>query len=225
MIKQYLIKLAERDILTILYIFAAIGIIGLIYDLCLLIKRKIFGEKYLLKFKELVDSGSYDKKHHQWLLRNVTRIENEMGGYGRANFYRPAFANYAFQNYAILSNVLLNINPVSGKELAMTQAILDRYVGALGDDISKKLWELINPFVWLTRAVRCISIDIPLWIFRSVGLISTDTENKFRNSSLINKIIGIITVLGSLASLLAGWDSVVKFFHQIFGWLGSIGMN
>ena len=148
-----------------------------------------------------------------------------MGGAGRIDFYRPPFANYAFQNYDVLSNTLLNIKIPAIANLEATQVLLERYIGALDNHTSKKLWELINPFVWLTRAVRCILIDTPLWIFRSAGLISSNAESKIKSSSLINKIIGIITVLGSLASLLAGWDLLMAFLSRILGWLGFIDIN
>ena len=212
MIKQYLIKLAEPDILTIFCTFAAIGIIRLIYDLCLLIKRKIFGEKYLSRFNQLIEGCPSERRHYQWLLRKVSKIENEMGGFGVAVFYRPAFANYAFQGYEVISNTLLNIGPVSAKDLEMSQAILERYIGALDDSISKNLLHLINPAVWLTRTVRLILLDIPLWMLYSFGLISKIRKNKIKTSSIISKIIGVITFLGSLASLITGWDSIMKLF-------------
>lgn len=212
MIKWYLTNLVERDVLTIICTFAAIGTIGLIYDLCLLIKRKIFGEKYLLKFNQLIEGGPNEKRHYQWLLRKVSKIENEMGEFGVATFYRPAFANYAFQGYEVLSNTLLNIGPVSGKDLEMSQSILERYIGALDDGIFKKLRHLINPVIWLTRSVRLILLDVPLWMLHSFGLISGMSKNKVKTSSIVSKIIGVITFLGSLTSLLSGWDSIMKIF-------------
>lgn len=217
-IKQHLTKLlAERDILTILCTFAAIGIIRLIYDLCLLIKRKMFGEKYLSKYKQLRRSNPFDENCYQWLLRNVTRMENEMGGAGRIDFYRPPHANYAFHNYDALSNTLLNIRTPVIANLETTQILLERYIGALDNRTSKKLWELINPVIWLTRTVRLILLDIPLWILNSFGLISRDTENKIKYSSIISKLIGLITILGSLFSIISGWNTIVTFFRRIFG--------
>lgn len=217
MVKWYLTKLAEQDLFTILCTFAAIGIIGLIYDLCLLIKRKNFGEKYLSRFNQLIEGGPNEERHYQWLLRKVSKIENEMGGFGVAAFYRPAFADYAFQGYEILSNTLLNIGPVSTKDLEMSQAILERYIGALDDGISQKLRHLINPVIWLTRTVRLILLDILLWMLNSLGLISRNTENKIRYSSIISKLIGLITILGSLFSLISGWNTVGTFFRRFFG--------
>ena len=70
-IKLYLAKLTEQDILTIFCAFAAIGIIGLICDFFFLIKRKHFGEKYLSRFNQLMEGGPNEKRHDQWLLRKV----------------------------------------------------------------------------------------------------------------------------------------------------------
>ena len=224
MMRQVLTELVKLEIWTILCTFAAIGVIELIYNFCLLKQRKRFGEKYLLKYKQLVDSGPSEKKHYQWLLRNVDKMENQMGEYGLIG-YRPPYANYQIPNYPALSNTLLNIRTPASVDLAGTQALLERYIGALEDAISKKWREMFNPLVWLTRAVRLILLDGPLWIFRSVGLISGNTENKIRNHSLATPIVGAITLLGSLASIVSGWNSLVKFLSQVFGWLRSIGVD
>lgn len=225
MMKQFLTKLVESEILTIFCILAAIGIIRLIYDFCSLKKRKRFGEKYLSKYKQLRRSSPFDEECYQWLLRKVDRMQTEMGGYGIIDHYRPAYANNVIPNYLALPNTLLNIRTPAGADLAGTQALLERYIGALEDAISKKWKEMFNPLVWLTRAVRLILLDGPLWIFRSVGLISGNTENKVRNHSLVNPIVGAVTLLGSLASIVSGWNSLVKFLSQIFGWLRSIGVD
>ena len=197
MIKQYLTKLAERDILTIFCTFAAIGIIGLVYDLYSLIKRRIFAEKYLSRYEQSYYNRSSDKESYEllrrWLQRNSTKIDNEMEGARRINFYSSFSEN---------------------------QAILERYIGELENLISQKVRKVFNPFIWLTRAVRSFLIDFPLWILRSVGIINVNRENKIRNHSLSDKFAGTITLLGSLFSIIAGWNFVVKFFWKIFGWLG-----
>ena len=147
-----------------------------------------------------------------------------MGEYGRFDHYKPAYSANVISNYLALSNTLLNIRtPIS--DLTGTQALLERYIGALENQISKKWKKMFNPLVWLTQAVRLIVCDGPLWIFRSTGLINGNTQNKIRNHSLVNPIIGLITLLGSLASILSSWNFLVKFLGQIFGWLRSIGIN
>ena len=192
MINQHLTKLAERDILAILCTFAAIGIIGLIYDLYLLIKRKVFGEKYLSRYEQWIHIPSYGEESYEslrrWLQRNSTRIDNEMKGNRRIDFYRSSSEN---------------------------QATLERHIGELDYLISQKVWELINPLAWLTRSVRFV-FDMFFWTLRSVGLISVNRENRLRDHSLFDITIGTITILGTLFSVIAGWDSVMEFFRRIF---------
>ncbi|MYF54608.1 hypothetical protein F4225_02295, partial [Candidatus Poribacteria bacterium] len=220
MIKRISTKLAELDIFifTIFCIFAAIGFIGLIYDLCLLIKRKCFAKEYISKYKQLRRNDLFDEDCYQWLIHNVTRMESEMGSAGRIDFYRPPYANFAFQNYDALSNTLLNIRTPAIADLEATQVILERYIGALGYYISKKKREFLNPFICLKRSVRLV-FDVLLWIPRSVGLININFENRIKNNSLSGKIVGLITFLGSLASIvslafiLSDWDPLVKFLN------------
>lgn len=227
MMRYVLAKIVESQILTTLCAFAAIGIIGLIYDLCSLKMQKRFGKKYLSKYKELRYSSTFDEKCYQWLLHKLDRMQTEMGEYGIIDHYKPAYSANVIPNYLALRNTLQNIKtPIA--DLAGTQALLERYIGALDNQISKKWKEMFNPLVWLTRAVRLILLDGPLWIFRSVGLMSDNTENKIRNHSLVNPITGVISLFyffASLASLLSGWDPLVKFLSRIFDWLRSIGIN
>lgn len=195
MIKRISTKLAELDIfiLTIFCTLAAIGIIALIYDLCSLIKRKRFGEKYLSKYEQWIHSPSDEECYQRllrWLRRNSTRMIDEMGGNRVINFYDPHSVN---------------------------QGMLERHIGKLEYLVRKKLWQLINPVVWLTRTVRLILLDIPLWMFHSVGLISGNTTNKIRYSSISSKVIGGITFFGTLVTIVAGWDDFVKFVSRIFG--------
>ena len=224
MMKYLLAKIVESEILTVFCALAAIGIIGLIYDLCSLKMQKRFGKKYLSKYKQLRYSSTFDEKCYQWLLHKLDRMQTEMGEYGIIDHYKPAYSANVIPNYLALRNTLQNIKtPIA--DLAGTQALLERYIGALDNQISKKWKEMFNPLAWLTRAVRLIVCDGPLWIFRSIGLISDNTQNKIRNHSLVTRIVGAITFLGSLASIVSGWNSLVKFLSQIFGWLRSIGIN
>ncbi len=191
--KWYLTKLAELNIFTIIGTLAVIGFIGLIYDLYSLIKRKSFGEKYLSKYEQWMQSSSDEECYQRllrWLRRNSTRMMDEIGGNRIINFYDPYSVN---------------------------QGMLERYIGKLDYLFSKKIWQLINPFVWLTRTARLILLDIPLWMLNSFGLISGNTKNKIRFSSIISKVIGGITFFGTLVSIVAGWDDVVIFFNRIFG--------
>ena len=216
MMRYLLTKIVESEILMI---FCALvtGIIRLIYEFCSLKRQKRFGEKYLSKYKQLRRSSPFDEECYQWLLRKLDRMQTEMGEYGIIDHYKPAYLSNAIPNYLALPNTILNIRTPAGADLAGTQALLERYIGALEDVISKKWKEMFNPLVWLTRAVRSILFDGPLWISRSVGLINGKAQNKIRNHSLVNPIIGLITLLGSLASLISGWHSLVKFLGQTVG--------
>lgn len=199
MIKWYVTKLAERDILTIFCTLAAIGIVALICDICLLIKRKYFGEKYLLKYEQWIHNPSDEECYQRllrWLRRNSTRMMDEMGGNRVINFYDPHSVN---------------------------QGMLERHIGKLDYLVSKKLWQLINPFAWLPRTLRLILLDIPLWMFRSIELRDINFESKIRNHSLFSITERLISFIGTLASIVAlffilsEWDPFVKFWNRIFG--------
>ena len=138
-----------------------------------------------------------------------------MGEYGRIDRYKPAYSNTVISNHAFLSFTLTNIRSPAA-DLEGTQDLLVRYIGALDGQITERATEIIKPWVWLRWIV-----DVFIWILESVGLIGGTTPNKIRNHFLIN----LITLLGSLASLislgflLSNWEPLSEFFTRIFRWL------
>lgn len=219
MIRQFWTNLVELDILTILCIFVGFGFMGVVYDICSLIRRKRFAKKYLSKFNEFMDCGPYNPhktEHRQWLLHNLTKIKNQMEGHGILDIHSLASGDYPFQDADMLSDTLINITLYSDKELAKTQAILEIYVGELATLISRKWWGVVNPFFWLRRMMRLIILDVPFWILHAVGVIRGNTENKIKYYSIISTVMGVLVVLGTLYGL-------VEIVTDIFGWIGLTG--
>ena len=228
--KQFLAKLPKPEILMIFGVLVVIGIIRLIYELCLLTKRKQFAEEYFSKYRHLMGSDIFDEGCYQWLVYNVERMQKEMGEYGSASSYRPPFANYMIRNYSIVLNTILNMkdDTVSPSDLTTVENYLVRYIGVLNHAIAEKWKGIFNPFVWLTRGVRCILFYGPIWIFRSVGLIRYTSPNTMGDHLLVRLISGLISLfffIAALASLLSGWDALVRFLERILGSIDSIEIN
>ena len=147
-----------------------------------------------------------------------------MGEYGRINRYKPAYLNNEIRNHAFLSFTLNNIqSPVA--DFKGTQDLLEQYIGALDYRICKTWAEVFNPFRWLVRVIRFILVDGLLWIFKSVGLIGDNASSKVSNHILTGKFIGMITLLGTLVSIISSWDELVIFVNRIFGWFPSLSGN
>lgn len=224
MINELATKFAEPDILTVLCALGVFGLIRLIYDLCRLMQRKYFGEKYLSKYDQLLNGGLLNREIHQWLLRNLAKMEDQMGKYGRIDRYRPAYLNNEILNHAFLSFTLHNIeSPIA--DFQGTHNLLKQYIGALDYQIRKTWTGVLNPLKWLARAVRFVLIDGPLWIFQSVGIIGDNTSNVVRRHSVTRRIVGIITIFGTLVSIISGWGELVKFLSPVLRWLGFNGVN
>ena len=215
MVRQFLTSLVELNILAILCVFVAVGFIRLVYDLCSLIRRKRFAEKYLSKFNEFMDCGPYNPnktEHHQWLLHNLSRMKSKMEEYELTDLYSLAFDDYQFPDANIFSDTLKNITLHTDKELAIARSILEVYIGELTTFISRKLWGLINPFIWLRRAMHLIIFDVPFQILRSVGLISGKIESKIRYCSIISGVVGALFLVSTVFGL-------VRIVTDILGWL------
>ena len=227
MLNQLLTKLPDVHIFRIFFALAVTGILSLIYDLFSMKKRKRFGEKYLEKYNKLLDSRQFDEKCYQWLLHNLQKIVNEMGVMGTVVSYQPAFSNYLINNYPIVANTIMHMRDetISLSDLRSVQTHLERYIGALDYLMHKLGHQLFNPFKWLTRAVRLILVDGPLWILQSVGIIRDNISNTVSHHSTTRKIVGMITFFATLVSIVSGWDKLVEFLSSVIQWLLFIGGN
>lgn len=224
MINELSAKFAEPDILTVLCALGVFGLIRLIYDLCRLMQRKIFGEQYLSKYDQLLNGGQFNGEIHQWLLQNLAKMEDQMGKYGRIDRYRPAYLNSEILNHAFLSFTLNNIeSPIA--DFQGTHDLLKQYIGALDNQIRETWTGVLNPLKWLARAVRFVLIDGPLWILKSVGIIGDNTSNVVSRHSITTKIVGTIAIFGTLVSIISGWNELVKFLSPVLRWLHFIGVN
>jgi hypothetical protein len=153
-------------------------------------------------------------------------MQREMGPYGIMAVYRPPFANYAFNNYPILANLLPEYRRAAVSWRIQSQAedyaraiwdALLRYSGSLGDLECEIRQNLRNPVVWIRESVRAI-LATPVWLLTSLGIFGSSTSSKIIGSRLMRLFAGLVSLIAIAANVVqifSGWDASVIFIRKL----------
>jgi hypothetical protein len=166
------------------------------------------------------DSASFDE-NMTWLNGRIPKLSDELGGFGVVQ-YKPAFANYIHNNYALVPNTVLKMatGSAAAQDLQMTMAMLIQHSGRLEDLLKDTFARLKNPVLWFFDGLRSI-LSIPAWILAGSGVIRATTVQRFKDSRIVRfltALIAIATLVSTIMSIVLGWAAfldVVKRVLQI----------
>jgi hypothetical protein len=212
--------------IAILMSVLAIGFIGLRRTLLVVRERKAYLHEFSRLFGEYVKSGAQDERIYVELTQRVMRMQGEMGALGMMSMFRPAFANFAYRNYAILPNMLPDYRQYANDWALRSQAVqyastirdaLVRYSGTLDEVEADVLKELKNPLTWFSEGTRAL-VATPFKVLRSVGVLSEAQEAGISGSALLRIGSGILALVGlaaGLVQIITGWDAMLKFIRDL----------
>lgn len=190
-------------------------------------QRQAYLAEFVQLFGQYVQSDAKDDAAYTELMRRVTRMQAEMGSHGMMAMFRPAFANVAYKNYAILPNMLPEYRHYAGDWALRGQAsqyasvirdALLRYSGTLDEVASDVRVELRNPIIWFRNGVRAI-VAAPFALLRSLGIISEARETDLTSSVVLkvgSGILALITLVAGLVQIATGWETSVAFVRTLF---------
>ncbi len=211
---------------SLLFILFAI-IIGFIdiWDKKKKLKNNIqFSDSFLIKLEDYVTSEGKDITPYDWMISHSRHMQIILGPIGVARHYIPPFANYKIPNYELIINTLpvLRQNMVFPSQLAyeyyrlIKEPILS-YIGELDENQGKIINELRNPIVWFFTGISLL-LSLPLRILQWAGLISSlfiSNLEKNRLYKIFSSVVGIISFLASIISIIDGWDKVILIFKSV----------
>ncbi|MCG6368728.1 hypothetical protein [Vibrio fluvialis] len=208
----------------------ALFVIGLI---SFVIQKKKLNSKisFVREFKEQFitywNSGGNNHEVYGWLIHRSNKMQNQMGSQGIISSFKPPYANYYLNNYAIILNMLPTLNESLKEFLLREQAAqyaraideaLIRHWGSLSDR-DEFLWSrLKNPMYWFQQGIRQVT-GIPFYILGVFGIMSVGTVTSIVGSTLFGVLSGLITLVGfasAVLSLVVGWDDFLVKIQQLF---------
>ena len=168
-------------------------------------QRRDFAVEYLQKFRQfaLTSEDGFDGELYYWLTHRGPKIQDELGIFGVAS-YRPPAANYMFNNYQLIINILPEIRSgvVNSYQIASCEEALIRYIGWLDDRISGLVAQLCNPVTLFRNGFRWI-LSLPATILYWFGLIGESSLRSFSSSRAFTFVSGVLALFASITTILS----------------------
>ena len=172
-------------------------------------------------------SGGQDTEAYRALTVASVAMQSDLGRYGVYAKYKPPHANYFFNSYPVLPNLLPELNRASHDDLlsqriapeyaASIREVLDRYSGALNGWIDHADGNLRYPLRWFAEGVRGVVLT-PTLLLRSFGLQLGSAEpgsgGLFR---ALTAVLSLVTLISGLVTIATGWHAAVTFARRLFG--------
>lgn len=194
-----------------------------------------FEDEFISNLKQFVDQR--DMNTYGWLIHRSAKMQNTMGSYGIFTHFRLPYANYSYQNYQIITNIipLIQQNFVNAEEAFTThrygienqaynytnmvhEAIL-RHIGVLEDEKEKLENDIKNPLSIFRNGMQSI-LRLPFLILFSFGLLNRQKYDSTLSSGIYkvgSSIFSLMGFIGMIVGLVTGWEQFVKIIRSIIG--------
>lgn len=187
-----------------------------------------FANEFMAKLRQFVESSGSQSDAYGWLIHRSNKMQEQLGSDGVFAKYRPPFANFQFQNFPIVLNLLpelqrsltdqLPSGDLANQYAMALQEALVRHLGTLHDrevDLAKSIR---NPLTWLREGVRAI-VALPLNVLSWLGVLSEVTVGRITASKYFSALSGLAALIGfvsAVVGLVTGWR---QFQNVVVSWL------
>ena len=126
-------------------------------------------------------------------------------------------------NYPLILNLLPELHTaardpilaghLAGQYARMIKDALLRHDGELMEGQAKLAEYERNPLNWFAVGVQTL-VGAPLRVLRAFGLLSKERADRARDSLALRAVaavVGIVTFLASIVTIITGWDATVRF--------------
>ncbi len=164
----------------------------------------------------------YDRRFnsnlYQWLTLNSAKSQKMCSRLFSGTLVAP-FRAYVSRKHEFITNTIpkMRNGRVDEVEINTTEDILLKTVGVYQGREDNALKTAKNPFKWLQYGIRFI-IGFPIQLLKWFGIISNSTFYRFTTSKLtkfVSGFVALITFIGTLITIFAGWDQSVEFVKKI----------
>lgn len=199
--------------------------------------EKNFAISYLNKYREFSNDlikDNYNSDTYEWLKLNSAKMQTQMGEYGIAQAYKPAFSDLIYHNYQVIVNGISRIRDLHRQvgtigvrsglganvlydEISGIDDMLLTYIGAKDNHVSNKVKEMKNPIVWLREGVRTV-VTLPISIMFWSGIIHYGTYNTLVNNFFVNLISFLVASIGlvsSIVTIVTGYEPFMQIIDKI----------
>ncbi len=217
----------------ILIILIAFGIIYEYFKVRSEIETCNQNEDFAIDFhnKLLEYVETHDDSLYTWLLKNSTKLQNDMGNYGILASFIPPYAHYQITNYQVIVNgvealnneIRLNslLHNKSYQVVEMVRNSIIRYTGKF--DLQRKNLHIIakNPIKLFSRFMKRLTY-LPIYILAEFGLLSPKLAKKIYMNivfKFISNLIAFIAFFSAVVTIVLGWSDFMIIINNFIDYL------
>lgn len=213
--------------LSFLLTTSSLGLISLLADIRESGLRLSFALEFNEKLHQYIESRGNDGESYGWLIHRSNKMQNHMGSTGVFASFKPPYANYVYNNYPIILNMVpalqrtFSDNYLATSQVAQSYAanLLEtsvRHIGNIEDRREAVVSKIKNPFVWFATGVQLV-LSIPVRMLGWFGVVG-NTAVAFITSSLLFKfvaaLVGLIGFASSVVGLATGWEPFISWVNS-----------
>jgi hypothetical protein len=204
----------------------AVGFVRVWRALMRLVYERAEVDRCIRVFTRYMNSRGADGQAYGELIERSLRVQDLLGDVGFMAQYVAPFGRYSVPNY----QVILNGVPAMRRDFEeltsgrsdhgqLVGETLVRYMGWSADRIGEKQRELRNPVGWFREGIAALLL-VPLWLFRSLGLLSGTRSDRMAASALFRLLTGLLALIGlvgSIFTIVLGWSAMKEVVSRLFG--------
>jgi hypothetical protein len=206
---------------------SVVGLVSLLAKLRAIKKKGDFACEYNQKLQEYVQSDGRNLEAYGWLIHRSNKMQNQMGRTGILASFKPPFANYAYNHYPIILNMVPALRQafsdrfLSTDQLAHSYAssLLEctiRHIGMIEDHAEIISGRLKNPFIWFSEGVT-LALSLPVRILGWFGVLGGVAVSGLTSNILFKGISALVALIGfasAIVGLATGWAPFVAWTHD-----------
>ncbi len=164
-------------------------------------------------------TGSVDSELYIWLVKNVDKMQFNLGGVGIIQYVAP-YRAYHVPRYQVIINTLPKFRDGTVKDFDVDSCddCLLRYIGITEGVISLGRKNLRNPLIWFREGFQQL-MSLPFHILNWFNILSDNSFSNLTNSflfKLLSGIAGLITLASGIVTIIVGKDQTLVYFKHLF---------
>jgi hypothetical protein len=187
--------------------------------------KLLFASSYLIQFQKYIENFASNTEAYVYMIKNSNRMQNQLGNQGLLTIKKP-FNGVIIRNYTIILSGLTELESYLSQPILKNQTsqlaklIIDALLRNIGDNenrIKEIISSLKNPVILYKEGWYRV-ISLPLLILEWLGLVTRSTLVIIIHNVIFKIIIGIISLIGLISSIMTitlGYKEFLKLIIEL----------
>ena len=186
-----------------------------------------FNNNFFDMANDLFTTFRFDNQKYNMVIRDIDRIQEELGADGVLSEFRDPLRGMKGRNYQLFMNIMPEIRSAVSMDnsimrerinqlMGLCEDALKRHIGNLERAMELEKKNLYNPSTCLGEGIRWI-VYLPVDILNWLGILSANRGEKIKANIIFRVISNVIVFIGLISSIftiILGWDDFLLILNR-----------